>query len=225
MRVLIADDDPLTVEQLVHHVHKLAPDARIQCCTNGMDAAKALLGSSFDALLLDLDMPGMNGRELLGAHDPGCPVIIVTGDPDFAVEAFRFRVADYLLKPVSFERLAQAWKRITERTVTRDEGVKETVFIREGNDIVRVRLADVRFVRSESNYVRFKLDGREVSSLMNMKDLERKLPERFIRVHRSYIVNLDHVDRLDTHDIKIGGDLIPVSESYRAELLKRLELL
>ena len=97
--------------------------------------------------------------------------------------------------------------------------------MREGSDIVRLDLRDVRYVKSESNYVRFHLDGRSITSLMNLKDLEQKLPASFVRVHRSYIVNLMHVEKLDSMDIKIGRDLIPVSESYRSELIERLDLL
>ena len=155
-------------------------------------------------------------------------MIIVTGDPSFAVEAFRFNVVDYLVKPVSFERLAQAWRKVEARSETaaeRGESDKYLVFVRTGQEIVRLRLSEVRYVKSDSNYVRFVLDGREISSLMNLKDLEAKLPSTFVRVHRSYIINLAHVEKLDTMDVKIGRDLIPVSETYRQDLIRRLDLL
>lgn len=195
---------------------------------DGTAALQQIRAGSLDLILLDLDMPGISGRELLEATDPGCPVVIVTGDPSFALDAFRFNVVDYLVKPVSFERLAQAWRKVEGRgdaSAERGEGDKDLVFVRTGQEIVRLRLSEVRYVKSDSNYVRFVLDGREITSLMNLKDLEAKLPSTFIRVHRSYIINLVHAEKLDSMDVKIGRDLIPVSETYRQDLIKRLDLL
>jgi len=227
-RILIADDDALTAEVLEQHCGKLLPDAQVVLAANGTEALRQIRAGSLDFVLLDLDMPGISGREVLEATDPGCPVIIVTGDPSFALEAFRFNVVDYLVKPVSFERLAQAWRRVegrSEASPDRGENDKDLVFVRTGQEIVRLRLSEVRYVKSDSNYVRFVLDGREVTSLMNLKDLEAKLPATFVRVHRSYIINLTHADKLDTMDVKIGRDLIPVSETYRQDLIQRLDLL
>ncbi len=227
MRVLIADDDPLSSDLLAHHVAKLDPGGTVQVSTDGRAALERLNASPFDLVLLDLRMPAMSGQELLSILGPEQKVIIVTGDRDFAVQAFERDVVDYLVKPVTFERLAQAWRKLQAAAPARTghTPAKEVVFVREGSDIVRLDLRDVRYVKSESNYVRFHLDGRSITSLMNMKDLEQKLPASFVRVHRSYIVNLMHVEKLDSMDIKIGRDLIPVSESYRSELIERLDLL
>lgn len=227
MRVLIADDDPLTGDALAHHVGKLDPAGTRLVVPDGMAALKELQQGAIDLLVLDLHMPGMGGREVLEAIGPSLPVIVVTGDRDFAVEAFRFNVLDYLIKPVAFERFAQAWRKLGPRNgvPVAEHAPKDLVFVRAGNEIVRLDLREVRFIKSESNYVRFHLKDRSVESLLNLKDLERKLPPAFVRVHRSYIVNLLHVEKLDSMDIKIGSELIPVSDSYRTELIKRLDLL
>ncbi|MCB9170048.1 MAG: response regulator transcription factor [Flavobacteriales bacterium] len=226
MQILIADDDPLTADQLEHHCLKIEPKATVLRAAAGPEAAAVLRDSHPDLVLLDLDMPGMSGRELLEVIDPDSPVIIITGDPSFALDAFRFNVVDYLVKPVPFDRFAKAWRKAMDgRRRETGSGQRDLVFIRTGPDIVQLSLSEVRYIKSESNYVRFALEEREVSSLLNMKDLELKLPDRFVRVHRSYIVNLTHVEKLNSTDVKIGRDLIPVSETYRAELIKRLDLL
>lgn len=222
MRVLIADDDVLVTDQLVHFAEKLGATA-VTVVHSGTDALAALRKGGFDLLTLDVHMPGLTGPELLAAMGPSLPVIIVSGDRAFGAESYRYNVVDYLLKPVDLAAFARAWNKVAERGTT--PPWDSTVFVRAGNDIVRLDLNEVRFIRSESNYVRFVLPDREVTSLMNLKDLERKLPAAFVRVHRSYIVNLRHVDKLDSQDIKIGPTLVPVSDSYREELLRRLALL
>ena len=232
MRILVADDDPLSADLLVAHCGKLDPEGIVVRAADGAQAFELVQAEKWDLLLLDLDMPKMDGPTLLAAIGDRVPTVIVSGDPAFALDAFRFHVLDYLVKPVTFERFAQAWRTVTAGTRSVRGGAADdaaslssSVFVRSGNDIVQLDLEEVRYIKSESNYVRFVLDGKDVQSLLNMKDLEQKLPTNFVRVHRSYIVNLRHIEKLDTSDIKIGRELIPLSETYRPELLKRLEVL
>ncbi len=224
MDLLIADDDALITDQLKHFAGKLGV-ANVRVTSDGVEALAAIKQQKPDALILDLRMPGMSGPELLAAIGDEVPVIICTGDRDFAVESYRFHVVDYIMKPVTFDAFARAMRKIEERSANMG-GATSTVFVRTGSDIARIDLREVRYVKSDSNYVRFVLaDDKEIASLMNMKDLEAKLPASFVRTHRSYIVNLDHVEKLDSMDIKIGRALVPVSDSYRAEVLGRLNLL
>jgi len=222
MRLLIADDDPLVTDQLAHFVGKLGA-TEVLVVHSGSEALAALRKGGFDLLITDVHMPGLSGPELLATLGNTLPVIIVSGDRDFAVESYRYNVVDYLLKPVDFAAFARAWNKAAERAEPSPSS--SAVFVRVGAEIVRIDLDEVRYIKSDSNYVRFMLTDKEVTSLMNLKDLERKLPAGFIRVHRSYIVNLRHIDKLDSQDIKIGRALVPVSDSYREELLKRLALL
>jgi DNA-binding LytR/AlgR family response regulator len=229
MRLLIADDDPLIADQLLHFAHKLGAVASV--VPDGARALAALKADPPDAVVLDLHMPGLTGPELLAAIGDRVPAIIVSGDPSFAVDSYRFRVLDYLLKPVTFDSFARAVRKVGNPEPV-PNGQDHVVFVRSGTEIARVDLREVKFMKSESNYVRFTMadpdkpgQAKEITTLMNMRDLERKLPPSFVRVHRSFIVNLDHVDRLDSNDIKIGRSLVPVSDSYREELLGRLKLL
>jgi DNA-binding LytR/AlgR family response regulator len=212
----------LVTDQLQHFAEKLGA-SEVHVVHSGSEALAALRKGGIDLLISDVHMPGLSGPELLATLGSTVPVIIVSGDRDFAVESYRYNVVDYLLKPVDFAAFAQAWNKVLERSAPQPGA--SSVFVRAGADIVRIDLDEVRFIRSDSNYVRFVLADKEVTSLMNLKDLERKLPAGFVRVHRSYIVNLRHVDKLDSQDIKIGRALVPVSDSYREELLKRLSLL
>ena len=222
MRLLIADDDPLIADQLLHFATKLGAEAKV--VPDGAQALAALKSDPLDAVVLDLHMPGLSGPELLASIGDRVPAIIVSGDSSFALESYRFRVLDYLLKPVTFDAFARALRKL-DAPAPSANGNDHVVFVRSGTEIARVDLREVRFMKSESNYVRFTFADKEITTLMNMRDLERKLPSSFVRVHRSFIVNLDHVDRLDSNDIKVGRALVPVSDSYREELLSRLRLL
>ena len=222
MRWLIADDDPLIADQLLHFATKLGAEAKV--VPDGAQALAALKSDPPDAVVLDLHMPGLSGPELLASIGDRVPAIIVSGDSSFALESYRFRVLDYLLKPVTFDAFARALRKL-DAPAPSANGNDHVVFVRSGTEIARVDLREVRFMKSESNYVRFTFADKEITTLMNMRDLERKLPSSFVRVHRSFIVNLDHVDRLDSNDIKVGRALVPVSDSYREELLSRLRLL
>ncbi len=222
MRLLIADDDPLITEQLLHFAQKLG--LRATAVADGAVALSILRADAPDALVLDLHMPGLSGPELLAAIGDRVPAIIISGDASFAVESYRFRVMDYLLKPVTFEAFAGAVRKL-QAAKTSPIDADHMVFVRTGTEIARIDLREVRYVKSESNYVRFVLADKEIVSLMNLKDLELKLPSNFVRAHRSYIVNLDHVERMDSNDIKVGRGLVPVSDSYRQDLLGRLKLL
>ena len=222
MRLLIADDDPLIADQLLHFATKLGAEAKV--VPDGAQALAVLKSDPPDAVVLDLHMPGLSGPELLASIGDRVPAIIVSGDSSFALESYRFRVLDYLLKPVTFDAFARALRKL-DAPAPSANGNDHVVFVRSGTEIARVDLREVRFMKSESNYVRFTFADKEITTLMNMRDLERKLPSSFVRVHRSFIVNLDHVDRLDSNDIKVGRALVPVSDSYREELLSRLRLL
>ena len=222
MRLLIADDDPLVTDQLAHFAEKLGA-TEVRVVHSGSEALAALRKGGYDLLITDVHMPGLSGPELLAALGSALPVIIVSGDRDFAVESYRYNVVDYLLKPVDLAAFAGAWNKVAERAAPSLNST--AVFVRVGAEIARIDLDEVRYIKSDSNYVRFMLADKEVISLMNLKDLERKLPAGFIRVHRSYIVHLRHIEKLDSQDIKIGRALVPVSDSYREELLKRLALL
>lgn len=222
MRLIIADDDALVAEQLGHFAHKLG--AQVRHAPDGAQALAMLRDDPPDAVVLDLHMPGLSGPEVLAAIGDQVPAVVVSADASFALASYRFHVVDYLLKPVTFDAFARAFRKL-ELARPAPGRRNDIVFVRTGSEIARIDLHEVRYVKSESNYVRFVLPDREVTSLMNLKDLDHRLPPGFVRVHRSYIVNLAHVERLDSNDIKVGGALVPVSDSYREDLLGKLKLL
>lgn len=233
MRYLIADDDPLVCETLESFLSRLEDTTFCLVAGDGLTALQLLTAGGIDAVFLDLDLPGLDGASVLKALGGEVPVVVVSASAAFGAASYEFRVADYLLKPLTFPRFAQAVMRLREARAARLPPAGPSVpmtdakdlFVKEGTRIVRVPLSQLLLVKSEANYVEFILAESSVMSLMSMKKLEETLPADFVRAHRSYIVNWRKISRIEDGVAVIGKHRIPLGESYRDGLLARLPML
>lgn len=184
-----------------------------------------------DILLLDIQMPGMNGLELtknLGNHRP--VIIFTTAIKEYAVEAFELNVADYLVKPVTPSRFIQAIDRARTIIESNKEEVKlnndEFIFIRDSNIVKRLNVDDILFAEAMGDYVKLHTPQKFFAVHATLKSVEERLPEhQFIRVHRSYIVALHKIDTIQDGVIVIGSKSIPVADAYRSQLNRRMNIL
>ncbi len=229
MHLLIIDDDIIIREQLAHYTRKAQPSATISQADNGLEALKLMQEVDFDMIVLDIDMPEMRGDKLLETLRPDCPIVVVTSDSDFAVQSYNYNVVDYLLKPVEFERFFQALRKARQAmpsSAPAESGqAPDHIFVKDGRGLSKVELANVLYIEAASNYVSFVSPTGSTMSLLSMKKLAEELPSNFVRIHRSYIVNINGIDKVDGADVHIGGKQLPLSPSYRDELLRRLRLL
>ena len=159
-------------------------------------------------------------------------VILITSKRDYAVEAFEYRVLDYLVKPVTYPRfitaVQKAWEAFQQQQLTKTPPFagKEQLFIKVNNALTRIDVEDILFIQALGDYVTIVGRDKRYTVHFTMKELEQRLPPtRFIRTHRSYIVALDKIDNVEENSIAIGKNLIPVSESYRNHFFSRLDLL
>lgn len=233
MNGLIIDDDPLVVQAVEHFVEKSELVGR---CEHAGDVATAinLLGSrGFDFVLLDLHLPDLPGESVLPSVPPGTAVIVASSDPGFGAASYGFpNIVDYLVKPIDYVGFSRAVGRAGEFLDGGGAGAEpasagqpgRVIFAKSGSEVVRVVLDKVRFVKAEANYVSFHFTGgaRPVMALASMKRVAEQLPAQFLRVHRSYIVNREHVERFDGQSVHLGETSIPVGDAYRAEFLRRL---
>ena len=186
-------------------------------------------------MLLDIQMPDLTGLELVKSLEIKPAVIFTTAYSEFAVDAFNLAVSDYLLKPFDFPRFIQAINKAIGN-VKPDEGGGEALSvdtISRSNDFITVKADyklykinydDLLFIEGQHEYVTFHTLQRRITALFALKDLEEMLPkERFVRVHKSYIVSFKHIQDLDKSDVNVAGNKIPVGASYRDELLARLQ--
>lgn len=234
MKCLIVDDDPLVCDMISHFASKVDFVEYTLQCQNGVDALNLLSTQSFDLVFLDIEMPEISGVELLKNLKTSIPVVVITSTPDFALESYNYHVVDYLLKPVTYARFYQAIQKVRQRSATapkpeeakpKDKLFQDEIFIKDGHDFVKLTLKDVLYLEAMSNYVSFRTTTRAYLSLTSMQKMEESLPDNFVRIHRSYMVNIHKVDKIEAGNVLIGDKYLPISGSYREKLLQKLNLL
>lgn len=232
MRCLIVDDNKLArmaMKQLVSQVNWLELVAE---CSDAMEAYNHLAKQDIDLLLLDIEMPGMTGLELtkkLGNRSP--LIIFTTAKTDYAVEAFELNVVDYVIKPVPPARFLQAIEKAREVVESPKGEVKASpdqdfVFVKDNGVLKKINVEDMLYLEAMGDYVKVYTGQRFHVLHSTLKSIEEKLPAaRFVRVHRSYIVSLSKIDSIQDGAITIGKANVPIADTYRTMLNKRLNLL
>lgn len=222
LRCAIIDDEPLAAELLAGYAER-TPGLRLTGVYGSAVAAmKDLRQSPVDLLFLDIQMPELSGLEFARLLPTETRVVFTTAFDRYAVDGYKVNAAGYLLKPVSYEQFAATVATVAEgvaagrrRSAAARDGF---VYVKSEYKLVRVDLADISHIEGVKDYVKIYLGGRRraLMSLMSMKTLEDSLPRgQFIRVHRSFIVNMAKVTMIDRGRIVVGEDYIPVSESYK----------
>lgn len=231
--VMIVDDEFLAQKLLQDYVSKLEMLQLVATCSNAFEAIEALKINRVDIMLLDIQMPDLTGLELVKSLDKKPAVIFTTAYSEYAVDAFNLAVSDYLLKPFDFPRFVQAINKAIGNVKPQPEASPKADTISKSNDFITVKADyklykinydDLLFIEGQHEYVTFHTTERRITALFALKDLEELLPkDRFVRVHKSYIVSFKHIQDLDKSDVTVSGNKIPVGASYRDELLARLQ--
>ncbi len=225
MNCLIVDDDPLVCDLLQHFCSKVEAISSVTTTNDGFESVNLISQGSYDLILLDYDLPDITGKEILQVVPGSTAVIMITANKEFGSDSYNYiQVVDYLVKPVDFPRFVKAIAKVRERN-SQPEQKNETLFIKDGNDLVKVDLKEVKYVKSAANYVEVIQQDKKIMSLMKMKDLEQSLPDYFQRVHRSYIVNVNHIDKISKGDVVIGDEEISISSTYEKDLLSKINFL
>ena len=232
--VIIVDDEYLARKLLQDYVSKVESLQLVATCSNAFEAMEALANNTVDIMLLDIQMPDLTGMELVKGLEKKPAVIFTTAYSEYAVDAFNLAVVDYLLKPFDFPRFFQAVRKAIGNVQPKvEETTKQAADISKSNDFITVKADyklykinydDLLFIEGQHEYVTFHTTQRRITALFALKDLEELLPkDRFVRVHKSYIVSFKHIQDLDKSDVTVAGNKVPVGASYRDELLSRLQ--
>ena len=233
MKCLVLDDEPLAIELLQKYIEKVEGLQLIKSCRNVMDALPYLQNRQVDLLFLDIQMPKITGIELLKSLSFRPQIILTTAYRDYAIEAFDLDVTDYLLKPITFERFLQSVSKVmgqklntpfTEPDYQLLHSFNESyIYLREEREMVKVYLKDIIYIESLRDYVRVKTTMGQIITYNKISYLEQKLPEnKFIRVHRSFIIALEKVSTFTPATIRIDDFSIPIGRNYKNVTMKAL---
>jgi two-component system, LytTR family, response regulator len=248
LRVVIVDDEPLA-RAIVREFLGKHPDIEVVAeCGNGFEAVKTVTELAPDLLFLDVQMPKLSGFEVLELVGREVPVVFTTAFDQYALRAFEVHAVDYLLKPFSEERFAEALSRARERVQAKAQGTSETldvaaltaaarpkhaplerVLIRDGAQVHVIPVDRIDYVEAQDDYVCFKAEGKQHLKDQTLAAVETSLdPNRFVRIHRSYLLNIDRLARVELYakDSRVAilqdGRRLPVSRAGYARLSKLL---
>ena len=218
----------MALKQLVSQVSSLELVAE---CNDAGEALDTLNSNHAEVLLLDIEMPGMTGLDLIKKLGNSKPLIIfTTAKTDYAVEAFELNVVDYLVKPIALPRFKQAVEKAQEAIDSNKQEVKVEeqgfVFVKDNGVLKRIAIDDILYLEAMGDYVKVHTSQKFHVVHATLKSIEEKLPSsKFIRVHRSYIVAINKIDYIQEGTISIGKTTIPVADTHKSNLNKRLNLL
>lgn len=194
-------------------------------CSNAIDANRIIKNNKIDLILLDIEMPFIDGFDLLESLDQKIQVIIISGNSNNALKAFDYGVTDFLLKPLNIDRFDHAVRKVlsnNRRNVVEED--KETFTVRSNLKNKQLNIKEVKWIEALGDYIKIITDKEKVIALSTMKSISDKLPnDRFLRIHRSYIVNLNKVDKFDCTSVEIDKHQIPMSRKQKPKLEFLLE--
>ncbi len=229
LRTLIVDDEPLAREGISSYVARTDLLTEVGQARSGMEAFKLLEDREIDLLLLDIQMPGLSGTELIRALRNPPAVIFTTAHPDFAMDGFDLNAVDYLLKPIAFPRFLRAVlkaRRIIEGVEEPTQAAPEQpddLFLKVDGKLERIAPLGILYAESMQNYCRIFTDKDSYLPLLPLKELLEALPQKhFFQIHRTCVVQLGAIAAIDGNQVRAGGRLLPVSRSRKADLLKAI---
>lgn len=224
---IIIDDEPLAIDVIAEHVEKTDFLSLKKSFTNPVQAFNYLLENRIDVIFIDIQMPDLSGIDLIKKLEYKPCVIFTTAYDQYALEGFKVDAIDYLLKPVDYPEFLKAVNKAKKWILANNEikSIKtdqEFLFIKSEYKIIRIELNSIKYIEGMSEYVRIhRENAKAIMSLLSLKMLQEQLPsEKFMRVHKSYIVNLNKISEIENNNILFDNNcIIPVSKMYREDFL------
>lgn len=219
---IIVDDEPIAREIIETHLSRLDYVSVKELCEDAVSALNRIEQGDIDLIFLDINMPDISGLSLKSMLGDKVKVIFTTAHREYALEGFELNAVDYLLKPVTFDRLIKAVAKFQELQTDTDHKLSH-MFVRADRKMVRVDFTDILYLESYSDYVKIHLNGGVLVTRESISRLSAQLPETgFLRIHRSYVVAKDKVTAFTNESVEVGKKVLVLSRSYKEEVLERL---
>lgn len=228
---LIVDDNEIERDAIEMHLRKIDRLEIKFVCANGLEAAEILLNEPIDIVFSDIDMPELSGMALLKSIKTVPIFIFITSFSEYATESFNLDAIDFIVKPASFERLLKASHKAIayldlKKSATKIEAptlLDDHFFLKESKGLSKIKYAGLIYVESMGDFSKFFTADKQHITLVNLKNIEKQLPPYFLRVHKQYIVNINHIDTITTNEIHLNHDfVIPISLVNRQELIAKV---
>lgn len=232
MNVIIVDDEPLAHEILENYISRFPSLNLVAKCSNAIEAFEVLNTKEVELMFLDIQMPQITGIDFLKTLSNPPKVIFTTAYSNYALDSYELNVVDYLLKPIAFERFVKAVHKATDSpkdnsldtttvSATPVEEKADYIFVKADKKLIKIRFNDIFFIEGLKDYVILHTPNGRTVTLQTMKSLEDKLPsDIFMRVHRSYIINIKRIDMLEGNSVHINKKSIPIGKNYKDVLLE-----
>ena len=227
IRVLAIDDEPLALQQLTAYIQKIPFLSLEGQCQSAIEAKDILNRENIDAIFCDINMPDLNGMEFVKSLASPPLIVFTTAYSEYAVEGFQVNAVDYLLKPFGLDDFKRAANRLQERlsapaalvaVTPADKDDDDTIFVKTDYRVVKVAISDIRYIEGMSEYLKLHLksDPKPLITLLSMKKIEEFLPSYFMRIHRSYIINLKEIQEVNKNRVIMDADTyLPIGDNYK----------
>ncbi|MEM8523229.1 MAG: LytTR family DNA-binding domain-containing protein [Bacteroidota bacterium] len=220
---IITDDEPIAIKGIQKYVDKIPFLECVAHCSNITELEEQLKTQPADLLFLDIEMPYGTGIDFLKNQSNPPMVIFITAYKQYALEGFNLNVLDYLLKPVSFERFFQGVSKAYEYANHQEKPNEDFIWIKNGGRMEKIELKEIRYIESMQNYVLLHKSKQKITLHNTLKKLLSYLPEdRFLQVHKSYVINLDHLKSVEGNMLEIEGKIVPIGRSMKEQVLERI---
>jgi len=233
LRCLAIDDEPMALDIISDYTKKVPFLELTGAYRDSLKALDYLQQNKVDLIFLDINMPDLTGIQFLKSILNQPLVIFTTAYSEYAVESYDFAAVDYLLKPIEFERFLKAANRALEKYQLLKQGIPsenlvndkiEFIMLKSGQDLHKIKIADILFIESAGNYVTFHLKSDRIISLLSMNKVLEMLPQNhFSRIHKSFIIALRHITKIERHQVLIGNIEIPIGNYYRESFMRIIE--
>ena len=231
IKVLAIDDEPLALQQLVAYIGKVPFLQLAGQCQSALEAMDLLNREPVDAIFCDINMPDLSGMDFVKSLTVPPLVVFTTAYSEYAIEGFKVDAVDYLLKPFGLQDFMRAANRLKERLEIKGKTLEavetgDDIFVKTDYRVVKVAIQDIRYVEGMSEYLKLHLESqpKPIVTLLAMKALEERLPSNFMRIHRSYIVNLDKIQEVNKNRVILDADTyLPIGDSYKEAFNRYIE--
>jgi two-component system, LytTR family, response regulator len=227
-KCIIIDDEPIAIKVIQEHLEKFENIECIKGYTKAIDAIEVLNTENVDLLFLDINMPGISGIEFLKSLSNPPKVIFTTAYRNFAVDAFELDAIDYLVKPISFERFLKAINKFLSHAQPKQESENKTddqkdyVILKADKKNYKIKFSEILFIESLDNYIKVHTTDFSIICYESLTAIEKELSNDFLRIHRSYIINLTKIDVFTSSYVEIGERKFTIGRNYKEDVAKRL---